>query len=160
MTPLMLTFWLSAFLLMGVSTYIILDAEAQLIPVISIQVAQDVYNTGDIVHVHGTLQKLHGGAVTIQLLAPNGNIIAIGQITPTERNWQYSIPAEFDVPGTYIVQAQYTLTKQHLSTDVFSYTIYQQGDVQVAGTNHTIRYTGDVMYDAYTSAEDSVVYSI
>lgn len=135
-------------------------AHAQSISGISVEVAQDVYSPGDTVQVHGVLHKMHGGAVTIQLLSPNGNIIAVGQVMPTERDWQWSIPAEFDTPGTYTVQAEYSLTKHtiHYATDVFSYTVYQQGEVLVNGTEHLIQYTGDAIHDAYTDGDASLLY--
>lgn len=135
-------------------------AEAQHIPYHTIQVAQDVYGPGETIHLHGTVKTIHGGAVTIQVMAPSGNIIAVGQVLPDTRDYTWSMPAEFNTSGVYTVQAQYALTSniKHYATDIFTFVAVESGVVQVNGTDYTIQYTGDVILDAYTDAYDSLLY--
>lgn len=136
------------------------EADAQTIPPISLSADFDVYGPGETIHVNGLVEVNHGGAITIRVLSPTGNVVAVGQVVPENRDWSWSIPAEFQHDGTYTILANYALGRdagRHAST-TFVFTSAVEGIVGVNGTDFAIFYAGDPVTGAYTDAENSLIY--
>lgn len=135
-------------------------ANAQVIPQVSVQADFDVYGPGDTITVNGLVKVPHGGAVTIRVLSPTGNVVAVGQVMADDRNWSWSVPAEFKHAGTYTVLVNHSLTgsEDRYASTTFVYTKAVEGVVVVDGTDLMISYTGDPAMAAYTDAESSLIY--
>ena len=134
---------------------------AQSIPHIDFATDSDVYVPGQTIHINGIIAMPHDGAITITVMAPNGNIVAIGQVIPDGRDWHYSVPAEFSEPGTYQITAYYALSQDadKMAQATFVYSTAVEGVVMVSDTDYVISFTGDAMLSAYTdSYESTIVY--
>lgn len=137
-------------------------ADAQSIPHITVQVDSDVYGPGETVHISGTVDSSHGGAVTIKVISPAGSVVAVGQTTPEDRDWSWQVPAEFAHPGTYTILAYYTLTADpdRRAAATFVYSTAVTGLVEVNGTIFNISYTGDPILSSWTDAESSLIHVV
>ena len=99
-------FALSAILIAGIGA---MPAFAQEVP-ITVSTDMSSYSAGDTVVVSGEVKDLIGQAVTVTVLSPNGNIVAIAQVNVGEdKTYSTEITAggtmKFD--GTYIVSVTY-----------------------------------------------------
>ena len=115
---------------------------------------------GETIHVDGLVGVNHGGAVTIRVMSPMGNVVAVGQVIPDGRDWSWSLPAEFDHAGTYTILANYALAYDagRYASATFVYDMAVEGTTLVDGTDHLISYTGDPILTAHTDAEASLIY--
>lgn len=141
-------------------------AYAQTIPHITMSTDSDVYESGQDIRVGGLVSVDNGGAVTIRVMSPTGAVVAVGQVMPDGRDWSWSLPAEFDAPGTYTVLAHYSLTgdPDRRAAATFVYTMAEKGSVAVDGTaavdgtEYSISYVGDPIVSVHTDATDSLIY--
>lgn len=141
-------------------------AYAQTIPHITMSTDSDVYESGQDIRVGGLVSADNGGAVTIRVMSPTGAVVAVGQVIPDGRDWSWTLPAEFDSPGTYTILAHYSLTgdpdRRAAATFVFvtaeKGTVAVEAAAAVDGTEHSISYVGDPIVSVHTDAEASLIY--
>ena len=135
-------------------------AAGQSLPHIQMSTDSDVYGPGETIFLNGLVERESGGAVTILVVSPGGNVVAVGQVMPDGRDWSWSLPAEFDKPGTYTIFAHYTLAgdPEKRAAVSFVYDAAVRGMVHVNGTVHDISYTGDPVLAAHTDAHNALMY--
>ena len=136
------------------------SAEGQTVPFVQMSVDSGTYGPGETIHVSGLVHRENGGAVAIRVMSPNGAVVAVGQVIPDGRDWSWSLPAEFDLPGTYTIIAHYSLTgdAERRAAASFVFTMAEEGAVLVNGTMHGISYTGDPVLSAYTDPSEGLIY--
>ena len=140
-------------------------AYAQSLPHITMDLDRTVYGPGDTMRISGYVSSIHGGAVSIQIYAPNGNLMVIGQIPIIENRWNWDTVIDFKEPGTYEVIAHYTLSDStpRQAKVTFLYDVSVSGIVVIEGTNleadiSSITYTGDIIKRVYTDPQESLIY--
>ena len=109
-------FAMTAILIVGIGTA---PAFGQILGAIDVSTDKESYMTGDTIVVSGTIRDNYGGAIGMKITAPNGNIVALGQLTPTaDKTYQteVAIGGIFNDDGTYTVEVTYGSGERTAST--------------------------------------------
>ena len=103
-------FWLLAFSALLLSPFLVVDsfaAENELV----VSTDKESYAAGETITVTGFLSGVQPGPVVLQVFSPNGNMVAVAQISPdSEDNFSKDIATSVSLPawketGTYIIKA-------------------------------------------------------
>jgi len=98
-------------------------------PTITVSTDKSSYKAGDIVRISGNVEEVSSGPVPITILitGPDGNIVAVHQITPDSSGVFLTLldtaEVSMKLSGVYKINAQYGVQK---STTIFKFTSSQQ----------------------------------
>jgi len=122
---------------------------------ISVQTDKPSYSEGETILVTGEVSQLLGGySLSIRMMAPNGNIVAIDRLTvDADKKFSTSFAAGGSlmiVEGTYTITVQYGDNKNNLATTSFGFggstgTPSTGGDSKVTGTTISVQGSYDVI---------------
>jgi len=89
---------------------------------ITIETDKDVYDHSSVITVTGQAVPIdpQGSDVSIQVFAPNGNLVTVAQVTPrSDGNFSTTInTAGFGSDGTYMIKAQYVGAETTVSVEL------------------------------------------
>lgn len=134
-------------------------AFAQMFEPVVVTTDKDSYMEGDIVMISGQVLQRHSGGLAVQVIAPNGNVVAIAQPAISPGNtFTYNLVTggQMTQEGIYTIEASYSLRGEpRMGTTTFMYTPLDTPGVVVDGTefepNFTI--TGGMVVAMHTNAD-------
>lgn len=131
------TLALMAIILAGASTA---PALAQQMAPVTVMADRESYVEGDVIVITGQVLARHTGGMSIIVMAPNGNIVNIGQPEVGPDNtfrFEMATGDYLTQAGVYTVQANYSLDAKspRLGTTTFTYTPIDTPGIMVDGTD-------------------------
>ena len=127
----------------------VIPAFAQSVDDITVTTDKASYSDGEVVMVSGQVKEVFSGLpVSLQVFAPNGNIVTIKQIDiGADKMFSAEIPAGGDLwkaAGTYTVKVSYGLTTQKTASAAFDFGgssgTKAPGTIGVEGTDFILNY--------------------
>ncbi len=121
---------------------------------ITIQTDKSSYSKGEIIHVTGEVSQLLGGyAIFHSVIAPNGNLVSIEQLTVgADKKFSTSLAAGgalMKTQGTYTVTVQYGDNKNNVGGTTFEFggstaipPSEIESNVPIMGTDKSIQFSG------------------
>ncbi len=150
------TFALSALLIAGIASAPVFGQTTSAIAIIT---DQESYTNGDTITVTGNINANTGDGLTIQVISPTGNIVAVGQAdVASDGAFETTIATGslWSVHGTYTIKVQYGDTRSGETTIEFTAADPDgTGDMEVELTDEYLFTVGEdevgIRYDSGTN---------
>ncbi len=150
------TFALSALLIAGIASAPVFGQTTSAIAIIT---DQESYTNGDTITVTGNINANTGDGLTIQVISPTGNIVAVGQAdVASDGAFETTIATGslWSVHGTYTIKVQYGDTRSGETTIEFTAADPDDtGDMEVELTDEYLFTVGEdevgIRYDSGTN---------
>ena len=108
---------------------------------ITMETDKDVYDHSSMITVTGQAVPIdpQGSDVSVQVFAPNGNLVTVAQVTPrSDGNFSTTInTAGFESDGTYMIKAQYIDAETTVSVELTNAIEVSETGTPVTGTTVT-----------------------
>ena len=108
---------------------------------ITMETDKDVYDHSSVITVTGQAEPIdpHGSDVSIQVFAPNGNLVTVAQVTPSsDGSFSTMInTASLKSDGTYMIKAQYVDAETTVSVELTNAMEASKTGTAVTGTTVT-----------------------
>lgn len=135
-------------------------AFAQQAEYVTVSTDMESYSEGDVIVITGQVLQRHAGGITIQVLSPNNDLVAIGQPTVGPNNmftFTLSTGDTLRHDGMYTVVATYSLhaNSPRIAQATFTYTPIHTSGVMVDGTEFEPQYEimGGSVLGMYTNPQ-------
>lgn len=137
-------------------------AFAQLSEYVTVETDMQSYNEGDVIIVTGHVAQKHTGGITIQVLSPSNNLVAVGQPTIGPDNMFTFMLSTGDImkeEGMYTVKATYSLhaNSPRVGQTMFMYTPIDTPGIIVDGTDFEPQYdiSGGIVTSMHTNPQSN-----
>ncbi len=153
------TFALSALLIAGIASAPVFGQTTSAIAIIT---DQESYTNGDTITVTGNINANTGDGLTIQVISPTGNIVAVGQAdVASDGAFETTIATGslWSVHGTYTIKVQYGDTRSGETTIEFTAASTPgTGDMEVKLTDEYLFTVGeDEVGIRYNSGTNTII---
>lgn len=125
---------------------------------ITVATDMDAYMEGDTVVITGTVLQRHDGGLSLQIKAPNGNLVGVGQPEVGLNNmfvYEFATGDFMTIEGMYTVEANYSLDARTplIGATTFMYTPVDTPGIMVDGTDiePDYRITGGMVSEMHTT---------
>ena len=134
---------------------------------ITMETDKDVYDHSSVITVTGQAVPIdpQGSDVSVQVFAPNGNLVTVAQVTPrSDGNFSTTInTAGFESDGTYMIKAQYVDAETTVSVELTNAMEASETGTPVTGTTVTgtaVTVTGPSGESLYKLGAGQIEYDI
>ena len=115
------------------------NASAQMVEPVIVATDSDSYVEGDMISVNGRVLQKHQGDLSVRVIAPSGNIVALNQISiGFDNTFSFNIATGglMKESGVYTIEANYSLDARspRLATTTFMFTAVDTPGIMVDGT--------------------------
>lgn len=135
-------------------------AFAQQAEYVVVSTDMEAYSEGDVIVITGQVLQRHAGGITIQVLSPNNDLVAIGQpMVGPDNTFTFTLSTGDTMrhDGTYTVMATYSLhaNSPRIAQTTFMYTPIHTSGIMVDGTEFEPDYAifGGKVMGMYTNPQ-------